>query len=218
MPLALDRLLRTSRRVINRRNQRPRAFAPDPDAPGRACDIAGCAEDGGYRAPKSRANLNEYWWFCLEHVRVYNSSWDFYKGMTPGQIEAQLRADSRWQRPSWPLGRMGGGAIDEEALRDPLGVLSAGRMQAEARRRAREERDEAPVRLRDPLQALGLVWPVSLAQVKTRYKDLAKAHHPDATGGDREAEERLKTINLAYSTLRRHLEGTEIAAGFAEAR
>ena len=205
--------------MINRRNQRSRAFAPDPDAPGRRCDIQGCPEDGGYRAPKSRTSLNDYWWFCLEHVRAYNGSWDYYKGMTPGQIEAQIRADTQWQRPSWPLGRIGGGQIDEETLRDPLGVLSAGRMHPDQRRRPpREERAEAPARLREPLQSMGLAWPVSLAEVKTRYKDLAKSHHPDATGGDRDAEERLKTINLAYSTLRRHLEGTEIAAGFAEAR
>ena len=205
--------------MINRRTQRSRAFAPDPDAPGRSCDIEGCVEDGGYRAPKSRSNLSEYWWFCLEHVRAYNSAWDYYKGMTPGQIEAQIRADTQWQRPSWPLGRIGGGQIDEEALRDPLGVLSAGRLNPDQRRRSpREERAEAPARLRDPLHALGLAWPVSLAEVKTRYKDLAKSHHPDATGGDRAAEERLKTINLAYSTLRRHFEGTEIPVGFAEAR
>lgn len=205
--------------MINRRTQRSRAYAPDPDAPGRSCDIPGCVEEGGYRAPKSRTNLHDYWWFCLEHVRAYNGSWDFYKGMTPGQIEAQIRADTRWQRPSWPLGRIGGGAIDEETLRDPLGVLAAGRMNPDQRRRApASERVEAPAKLRDPLHALGLAWPVSLDEVKNRYKDLAKRHHPDVTGGDRIAEERLKTINLAYSTLRRHLEGTEIAANAGHER
>ena len=211
--------VRTSSRVINRRTQRSRAYAPDPDAPGRSCDIPGCVEEGGYRAPKSRTNLQEYWWFCLEHVRAYNGSWDFYKGMTPGQIEAQIRADTRWQRPSWPLGRIGGGQIDEESLRDPLGVLSAGRMHPDQRRRPpREEEAEAPAKLRDPLHALGLAWPVSLDQVKNRYKDLAKSHHPDVTGGDRVAEERLKVINLAYSTLRRHLEGTDIAQAVGTGR
>jgi curved DNA-binding protein CbpA len=38
--------------------------------------------------------------------------------------------------------------------------------------------------------------------IKTRYKELAKRHHPDANGGDRSSEERLKVINLAYATLR----------------
>ena len=93
---------------MTRRTPRPRAYAPDPDAPGRPCDCPGCGAAGGFRAPKSRDSLNEYWWFCLDHVRDYNARWDFYKGMTPDQIEAQTRDDTGWQRPTWPLGRLGG--------------------------------------------------------------------------------------------------------------
>jgi hypothetical protein len=158
-----------------------------------------CCLAGGYRAPKSRTSLNEYWWFCLEHVRAYNAAWDFYKGMTPGQIEAQLRADTAWQRPTWPLGRLGGG-VDEQALHDALDVLTAGRSSNPNRNAQR-----APEELREPLTTLGLDWPTTLAQVKARYKDLAKRHHPDANGGDRAAEERLKVINLAYAALRSRL-------------
>ena len=44
-----------------------------------------------------------------------------------------------------------------------------------------------------------------MTDLKTRYKQLAKLHHPDANNGDRAAEERLKTINLAYATLRGRL-------------
>jgi len=38
--------------------------------------------------------------------------------------------------------------------------------------------------------------------VKSRYKELVKLHHPEANGGAREAEEKIKEINAAYSTLR----------------
>ena len=92
---------------------------PDPDAPGCNCDMPGCGAPGEYRAPKSRSHLTEYWWFCLEHVRAYNAAWDFYKGMSPGEIEAQLRADTAWQRPSWPLGHLGG-RIDEHIERSAV--------------------------------------------------------------------------------------------------
>jgi len=186
--------------MTRRTPPRPRAYAPDPDAPGRTCDLPSCGAAGEYRAPKSRADLTHYWWFCLAHVREYNAGWDFYKGMSPGQIEAQLRADTAWQRPTWPLGRLGGAVFDEEALRDPLASLAGER----TRRRA-PPADAAPAELREPLDALGLEWPVSLDDVKTRYKELAKRHHPDANGGDRAAEERLKTINLAYAALRTHI-------------
>ena len=185
---------------MTRRTQRPRAYAPDPDAPGRLCDFPGCQEPGAYRAPKSRDTLNDYWWFCLDHVRAYNATWDFYKGMSPGQIEAMVRADTQWQRPTWPLGRLGGQFLNEDALRDPLEAFAAGH-----RRQAERQRSAAPSELREPLHTLGLEWPVSLDTVKSRYKELAKRHHPDANGGDRTSEERLKTINLAYAAVRSHL-------------
>ncbi len=93
------------------------------------CDIPGCTEAGAFRAPKSRSQLNDYHWFCLDHVRAYNAGWDFYKGMSPAEVEAQLRADTAWQRPTWPLGRLGHTAWDDDALRDPLHILAVGRCQ-----------------------------------------------------------------------------------------
>ena len=185
---------------MTRRAPRPRAYAPDPDAPGRPCDFPGCPCQGEYRAPKSRTSLNDYWWYCLEHVRAYNATWDFYKGMTAGQIEAQTRADTQWQRPTWPLGRLGAKFLNEDALRDPLEGLGAHHA-----RRAEPSGPAAPPELREPLGTLGLDWPVALDAVKARYKELAKRHHPDANGGDRVSEERLKTINLAYAAVRHHL-------------
>jgi hypothetical protein len=186
--------------MMTRRHTRPRAYAPDPDAPGRYCDHPGCLNAGEYRAPKSRAELNRYHWFCLEHVRAYNASWDFYKGMSPGQIEQQTRMDTGWQRPTWPLGSLGKRGPDETELRDPLHLLHAGRIKRQQQREAR-----VPNELREPVQTLGLDWPVSMDALKARYKELAKRHHPDANGGDRASEERLKLINLAYAAVRHYL-------------
>ena len=183
---------------MTRRFARTRAYAPDPAAPGRTCDLPGCGATGQYRAPKSRQSLNDYWWFCLEHVRAYNASWDFYKGMSPGEIEQQLRNDTSWQRPTWPLGHIGAQAkLDDAMRRDPLEMFAA--MRAAERRPAH---NEAPADLREPLATLGLTWPLTMDKLKTRYKELAKRHHPDANNGDRAAEERLKTINLAYAAVR----------------
>ena len=195
---------------MSRHAARSKAYAPDPAAPGRCCDIPGCEAQGEYRAPKSRGNLRDYWWFCLEHVRAYNATWDYYKGMSPGEIEAQLRADTAWQRPSWPLGRLGGVTDwEHDMLRDPLRILAAGRL----RRGQSREKQQTPPELKEPLATLGLSWPTTLDAVKTRYKELAKRHHPDANGGDRAAEERLKTINLAYAAIRSRLvAGAGVAA------
>jgi len=191
-----------------RRAPRPRAYAPDPAAPGRCCEMPACSAQGEYRAPKSRRDIKDYWWFCLEHVRAYNAGWDYYKGMSPGEIETELRRDTAWQRPSWPLGSLGASVWEQALARDPLDMLAAGRL----RRGRGPEADQAPAELLEPLATLGLSWPVTIAALKTRYKELAKRHHPDANGGDKAAEERIKTINLAYATLRSRLAAVPAAA------
>ena len=192
---------------MQRKSTKHRAFDPDPDAPERYCDMPGCTEHAGYRAPKDRTQLRQYFWFCLDHVRQYNARWDFYKGMTPGQIESQLRADISWQRPSWKLGTRGGQHFDEEEVLDPLDILSstrARRAQA-AKQRHQQARDAAPPALRDHLRTLALDWPVTVEVLKQRYKELARKHHPDANAGDPAAEDRFKTVSVAYSAIRAHL-------------
>jgi hypothetical protein len=180
---------------MNTPYRKPRAYAPDPDAPGQCCDAPGCPLSGEYRAPKSRTNLREFYWFCLDHVRQYNASWDYYQGMSPGEIEAQLRADTSWQRPSWPLGSLGHNARLDQTLEDELLHFTFGR-------KAEPPKPSVPAELREALAVLDLTWPVTMATVKSTYKKLAKRHHPDANGGDKASEEILKTINLAYATLR----------------
>jgi hypothetical protein len=176
-------------------SRKPRAFAPDPNAPGMVCDMPGCVHMGEFRAPKSRTDLRAFYWFCLEHVRAYNASWDFYRGMSPGEIEAELRADSSWQRPTWPLGRVGRGYRVDEAAEAELNAFAFGP-------HSPPPTPSTPPDLREPLDVLGMRWPVTLPEVKARYKELAKLHHPDANNGDKRSEERLKRINLAYATLR----------------
>ena len=203
--------------MMKRRNTRHRAFDPDPDAPDRCCDMHDCGQPAGYRAPRSRDALNSYFWFCLEHVREYNSRWDYYRGMSPGQIEAHIRADVSWNRPSWKLGQgKAAHGFSEEEVLDPLDLLKgAARARASARRQQADRRAEAPDALKYPLGVLELGWPVSLEELKARYKDLARQHHPDANGGDRRAEERFKGINIAYTTVRAHLVANRQRDGMA---
>jgi DnaJ-class molecular chaperone len=55
---------------------------------------------------------------------------------------------------------------------------------------------------RSHLAQLDLDETATLQDVKMRYKQLVKRFHPDANGGDKQAEERFKSINEAYSNLK----------------
>ncbi len=173
--------------------------AERPSAQERRCQFSGCRESGIYRAPVARDNLNEYYWFCLDHVRAYNLSWNFYAGMSEGEIEHRRRHDTVWERPSWPFGRFGAprGAHDDPGghrFHDSFGFFSEG-YDGPARPRPMTAEQKA-------LAILDLAEPVTFQDIRARYKALAKKLHPDANGGDTEAEERLKSVNQAYAALK----------------
>ncbi|MBS0519468.1 MAG: J domain-containing protein [Proteobacteria bacterium] len=164
----------------------------------RVCEMPGCQLHGEYRAPYSRDRLNEYRWFCLEHVRDYNKKWDYFAGLDAEQIEQHIRADTTWRRPVWPLGTRGGGG---PRIHDPLGLSDDAGLGERPAPRLDGSEQLTPAE-RSAIEVLELSWPLTQADVKSRYKELVKLHHPDANGGAREAEEKLKEINAAYSTLR----------------
>jgi curved DNA-binding protein CbpA len=49
---------------------------------------------------------------------------------------------------------------------------------------------------------LGLEETAGAETIKAQYKILVKRNHPDANGGDRSCEEKLREIIHAYKTLR----------------
>ncbi len=173
------------------------AFAPHETQPAtRVCDHPGCRLEADYRAPRSRDQLNEYYWFCLGHVREYNSAWNYYAGMGVEEIEAETRRDTTWQRPTWPLGERMGRRRFSFTIHDPFDL-----MDKEAEEQHRKARAPATPE-EEAMKVLDLSGPLTQDILKARYKELVKRHHPDANNGDKDAEERFKRINQAYNTLK----------------
>jgi len=171
--------------------------------PTRVCDHPDCAAGGDFRAPKSRLNLHDYYWFCLDHVRAYNAAWNYYAGMSDSEIEAEIRCDTVWQRPTWRLGDRHGPS-GAARLRDPFDLLSgSGNSNRDNRRGAHSEAQRRVLSAREQALAVFEIEPhFTPTRLKARYKTLVKLHHPDAHGGDKAAEEKLKIINQAYATLK----------------
>ena len=169
----------------------------------RLCDADDCEELGEHRAPKSKQQLNEYYWFCIKHIQEYNKSWNFYEGMTPGEIESHRMADTTWQRPTWNTrsGKVGQASLGADSVADPLGILGN---EADIARVKREHlyKSLTGVQKRG-LDLLNLEAPCTAEEVKKAYKEMVKRYHPDLNQDDPDAEERLKEINEAFAALKK---------------
>lgn len=181
----------------------------------RRCDHAGCTAAGEYRAPQSRTKLNDYFWFCLDHVRAYNAAWDYYKGMGAEEIEAARRADTVGWRPSWPMGgvRSGVHRIDPDQLRAAFGRIFDEDMLGNGEETPPPRAPRVMTPEEEALAVMDLSLGATPEEVKARYKALVKLHHPDANGGDKAAEERLKSINQAYTFLKTQAQNGKIGVG-----
>ncbi|CAH1656103.1 Uncharacterized 19.0 kDa protein in cobS 5'region [Hyphomicrobiales bacterium] len=175
------------------------------------CEHPGCDKPGDHRAPKGRGHENEYWRFCLEHVRAYNQSYNYFNGMSDDAVAAFQKDAVLGHRPTWTMGmnaaargatRSAGenGKAAGANVEDPFGVFGARAFNQAARQ------EEAKPKLSKPalqaLDTLGLDEGVDAVTIKARYKLLVKRFHPDANGGDRAFEERLQAIIRAYNTLK----------------
>ena len=175
----------------------------DEDEQSGCCDYPGCLENGLYKAPKSRLQLRNYHYFCLEHVREYNKAWNYHRGLNEQQVENSIRCSTTWDRPSWPFGTrhkmfesfVKGNVTDNF---DFFEMDSFSRNNGEPNRKFNADQLDA-------LDIMGLKPPIDIPKLKSQYKYLVKIHHPDRNGGDRKAEERLKLINEAYTTLKQVL-------------
>ena len=168
----------------------------------RNCDKNGCHDKGEFRAPKSRIKLNEYYFFCLNHIKEYNKSWDFYKGLTVDQIEQSINKDSVWDRPSWPLKGNPNKVMEQlnEFMNNDYNLFENDRNQQEYyNNRLLDETLTNEQNL--ALKTLGVKLPINLEQIKKKYKKLVKIFHPDVNDNNKEAETKFKEINESYKLL-----------------
>ena len=160
------------------------------DFTGNKCDAPDCQEEGTCRAPKDKT-LTEYYHFCPKHAREYNEKWDYYRGMSEEEIEANLREDVVWHRPTWSF------ASRRPSLKDPFNLQKEMGIDLGV---ALNEKITDPEILK-AMRVLGLKQPLQKEDVKDKYRELAKKYHPDINGGNKVAEDAFKKISAAYMVL-----------------
>lgn len=168
------------------------------------CDQPGCTEPGEFRAPLRPGDFDgpgEYRWLCLDHVREFNTGYNWFSGMSPEEIEASQRPYSGWERETRAFAHSGADTPPRWAdFRDPLDAINARFRQREAPRT-----DGKPLSGDDrrALQVLGLDANADRRALRQRYSDLVRRYHPDRNGGDRSKEDQLQKVVEAYQLLKK---------------
>lgn len=179
------------------------------------CQWPDCTKAATARAPKSRERLNDFYEFCQAHAGEYNKGWNFYAGMSEGEIRASKENEAMTGgRPTWDM-KASKNSREAAAFAAKMGTANttgAGSMHDSFGlfgRRVREQaqREDDGLRLgkleRQALADLDLDARTEKAAVKARYHELLKRFHPDLNQGDRGAEAKLQRVIKAYKTLKK---------------
>jgi hypothetical protein len=167
------------------------------------CAVPGCESAGEFRAPGSRRpsadGPGEWRFLCLDHVRAFNDSYNFFQGMTAEEIEAYQTPYGGWDRETRAFSSNGSPPPRWADFADPLDAIGARFRRGEARRREGPELSQAD---RKSLRVLGLGTGADRRALRRRYTELVRRYHPDHNGGDRSHEKALQAVIEAYAQLK----------------
>lgn len=184
-----------------RRTRGRRGMSGAFETSSRVCEHPGCSEAGQYRAPRSPDHLDEYLWFCREHVREYNLKWNFFNGQTDEDLQQAMDSDRVWNRETKPFR----GGAEERAwhrlgIQDPHEVLGEKATQNPGRSGTATRR--LPPKERKALEILGARDTWTRSELRKQYKSLVKDLHPDMNGGNRADEDRLQEVVWAWDQVK----------------
>ncbi len=182
----------------------------------KTCEWPDCSRPATAKAPKSREQLADFYEFCQAHAGQYNKGWNFYAGMSEGQIRAAQENEAMTGgRPTWEMkagkntreaaafaAKMG--TANTEGVgswRDSFGLFGR-RTQDQAGPAAAEVHRIGKIEL-SALTDLGLKPGADKTAIKARYHEMLKRFHPDTNGGDRGAEAKLQSVIKAWKVLKK---------------
>lgn len=188
---------------INKGRKKPGKSEPS----GKTCQWEGCEKPATHRAPLGRDLEGKFLYFCIDHVREYNKSYNYFSGLGDDDI-AKIQKDAlTGHRPTWTMGVNKSGTKRPYSDGDPRAAIADRVISRSMRRTGQMSGAGLQNRKLRPLERkafddLGMPHSAGPDEIKTRYKELVKRHHPDTNGGDRSAEARLRQIIQSYKILR----------------
>ncbi len=186
-----------------RRKTGRRGFSGAFETSTKGCEYPGCQQAGAYRAPKSPDVLDEYYWFCKDHVREYNLKWNFFNGTTDEEFQKFLDKDRVWGRETKPFSQKDDGrAWQRLGVDDPMSLLGPNATQNPGRAPTATSTRKLPPTERKAIEVLDARDTWTKAEIRKQYKSLVKDLHPDMNGGDRRDEDRLQEVVWAWDQIK----------------
>ena len=161
------------------------------------CEWSKCKKIGVYKAPVEKDNSKKFRLLCLEHIKAFNKSWNYFSDMNDREIEDFIKSDLTWHKPTKSFGSSENffRILWVNALDDKSSIFKNSVFK-NFKRSKLSDKDK------DALKILGLKNDTNWSDIQKRFKMLVKKYHPDKNQGSKKYEDILKKITLAYSQLR----------------
>ena len=162
------------------------------------CEWDNCLDDGEFKAPLEKDNSKEYRWLCEDHIKLFNKNWNYFDGMQQNEIEDFLKSDLTWHRPTQKFASSDNffNILWNNALNDKFRFFKQEKITDSFNSKKLNKEDQ------NAFKILGLEsnaeWPI----IQKKFKTLVKKFHPDRNAGNKQYEDKLKTITLAYTHLK----------------
>jgi hypothetical protein len=173
------------------------------------CAYPGCIAPGEFRAPPEDGRRPSFdgpgdWrWLCLDHVREFNSGYNYFEGMSPDEISEAQNPYGGWDRETRAFATGGADAPPRWAdFADPLDAIGARFRRPGPAETPRRDGRELSAEDRKSLNVLGLGADADRRGLRRRYAELLRRYHPDHNGGDRGHEKALRAVIDAYTQLK----------------
>ena len=161
------------------------------------CEWSKCKKIGVYKAPVEKDNSKKFSLLCLEHIKAFNKSWNYFSDMNDREIEDFIKSDLTWHKPTKSFGSSENffRILWVNALDDKSSIFKNSVFK-------NFNRSKLSDKDKDALKILGLKNDTNWSDIQKRFKMLVKKYHPDKNQGSKKYEDILKKITLAYSQLR----------------
>ncbi len=163
------------------------------------CDWNNCFDIGEYKAPVEKDNSKKYRLLCLNHVREFNKNWNYFSGMNDDQILEFLKSDVTWHKPTQSF----------TSSDNFFKILWNNTLNDEIDTSKFKNINQFKFNNNDikAFSILGISVGLKWSKIQDKFKKLVKKFHPDMNSGNKNYEEKLKVITLAYTQLKNTYRG-----------